>query len=229
MAQLHDRYLWDPVAQQYTVDKFLDDAIARYGGMDSVLVWHSYPNIGIDNKNQYDMLRSLPGGIAGVAQMVVDFHRRGVAVLFPYHPWDAGTRDEGAPDAQSMMTYLQSVLGDGFNGISLSLGNNFKKTKVRSTHHHLPHFLCCYLFIYIFFSFCFVVGTSKSKGDTMSGIPVDFVAANYSFPILTQPEVGLDPDCDDLSFNLATWGYWDYPANNVPAVKFVCYTSRGSQ
>jgi hypothetical protein len=30
-----------------------------------VLVWPTYPNMGIDDRNQYDLLADLPGGIAG--------------------------------------------------------------------------------------------------------------------------------------------------------------------
>src|SRR2546428_397612 len=72
---IEDRYFYDPVAGKYTVDRYLDDLGKRYGGIDSVLVWHTYPNIGIDNRNQYDLLRDMPGGTAGLKQLVPDFHR----------------------------------------------------------------------------------------------------------------------------------------------------------
>jgi len=85
---VQDRYLYDPVAGKYTVDRYLDDLDKRYGGIDAVLVWSTYPNMGIDDRNQLDMVQSMPGGIAGVRQMVADFHRRGVRVLFPMMMWD---------------------------------------------------------------------------------------------------------------------------------------------
>merc|ERR1719163_1141718 len=45
----YDMYLYDPVRHEYTVDKYLDDVKKRYGGIDSVLLWPTYPNIGIDD------------------------------------------------------------------------------------------------------------------------------------------------------------------------------------
>ena len=92
-----ERYFYDPVTGEYTVDRYLDDLDTRYGGIDSVLIWPVYPNIGIDNRNQWDLHRDLPGGIPALRKMVEDFHRRGVRVLFPSMPWDNGTRDVGVP------------------------------------------------------------------------------------------------------------------------------------
>ena len=39
--------IYDPVAGKYTVDHYLDDLQKRYGGIDAVLIWPTYPNMGI--------------------------------------------------------------------------------------------------------------------------------------------------------------------------------------
>jgi iron(II)-dependent oxidoreductase len=85
---VHDRYFYDPESRAYTVDRYLDELNKRYGGIDAVLIWSTYPNMGIDDRNQLDMVRSMPGGVEGVRNMVEDFHRRGVKVLFPMMMWD---------------------------------------------------------------------------------------------------------------------------------------------
>ncbi|HEX4022818.1 MAG TPA: SUMF1/EgtB/PvdO family nonheme iron enzyme [Acidobacteriaceae bacterium] len=116
---VQDRYFYDPVTRKYTVDRYLNDLEKRYGGIDSVLIWHTYPNIGIDNRNQYDMLRSMPGGLDGVRQMVADFHRHHVQVLFPIMLWDQGTRDEGKPNWVATAEMMRAIGADGINGDTL--------------------------------------------------------------------------------------------------------------
>lgn len=113
---VHDRYFYDPIAGKYTVDRYLDDLEKRYGGIDAVLIWPTYPNMGIDNRNQHDMIRSMPGGIAGVRQMVADFHRRGVRVLFPMMMWDQGTRDPGTSWPDAIADLMAQIDADGING-----------------------------------------------------------------------------------------------------------------
>jgi hypothetical protein len=122
---MSDRAIYDREAQQYTVDKYVDEMQTRLGPLDSVLLWPAYPNIGIDNRNQWDLLRDLPGGVRGVTQVVADFHRRGVRVIIPYNPWDVGTRDvDGLEDMVRMYTadiaslneVVPELQADGFNG-----------------------------------------------------------------------------------------------------------------
>ncbi len=115
-AMVEDRYLYDPVTGHYTVDRYLDDLKSRFGGIDAVLVWPTYPNIGIDDRNQIDMVLSMPGGIAGVKQMVADFHRRGVHVLFPFMMWDQGTHDPGEPWPKALAKLMVEIGADGMNG-----------------------------------------------------------------------------------------------------------------
>jgi iron(II)-dependent oxidoreductase len=114
MAQ--DRYFYDPVKGKYTVDRYLDDLEKRYGGIDAVLIWPTYPNMGIDNRNQHDLIRSMPGGVAGVRQMIADFHQRGVRVLFPMMMWDQGTRPMEKSWPEEIASLMKEVGADGING-----------------------------------------------------------------------------------------------------------------
>ncbi|MGW3955610.1 SUMF1/EgtB/PvdO family nonheme iron enzyme [Streptomyces sp. NPDC004752] len=116
-VMVEDRYLYDPHRQRYTVDRYLDDVTSRYGGIDSVLLWPTYPNIGIDNRNAAEMIRDLPGGLDGVRTLVADFQARGVRVLFPIMVWDYGTHHPGADTWADIMPGLMKQLGaDGLNG-----------------------------------------------------------------------------------------------------------------
>jgi len=51
-SMTQDTFLWNRDANQWTVDRFLADLTARYGGIDGVLLWHSYPNLGVDDRDQ---------------------------------------------------------------------------------------------------------------------------------------------------------------------------------
>jgi iron(II)-dependent oxidoreductase len=113
---VQERYFYDAVAGKYTVDRYLDDVQQRYGGIDAVLIWPTYPNMGIDNRNQHDMIRCMPGGVAGVKQMVADFHKRGVRVLFPMMMWDQGTRKPENSWPEEIAALMKEINADGING-----------------------------------------------------------------------------------------------------------------
>jgi formylglycine-generating enzyme required for sulfatase activity len=113
---VHDRYFYDPVSGRYTVDRYLDDLEKRYGGIDAVLIWSTYPNMGIDDRNQLQMVESMPGGVDGVRQMVAGFHRRGVRVLFPMMMWDEGTHQPDQPWPQALAALMKEIGADGVNG-----------------------------------------------------------------------------------------------------------------
>ena len=101
------------------MDKWLGDLNKRYGGIDKALIWPTYTNIGIDDRNTFDLIRSMPGGAAGVRVVVEQLHARGVKVLWPYHPWDHSTRGQemnNLTDPLAMAELLRDTDADGFNG-----------------------------------------------------------------------------------------------------------------
>ena len=91
----------DPAAVSEALSRIADDI----GPIDAVLIWHLYPNLGVDDRNQFDLLRDLPGGIPGLRRMVDQFHQHGVKVFFPFLAWDTGTRDEGASAAATVRSH----------------------------------------------------------------------------------------------------------------------------
>lgn len=113
---VQDRFFYDPVAGKYTVDRYLDDLTKRYGGIDAVLIWPTYPNMGIDNRNQHDMIRCMPGGVSGVRQMIAEFHKHGVRVLFPMMMWDQGTRKPDKSWPEEIAALMKEIDADGING-----------------------------------------------------------------------------------------------------------------
>lgn len=125
MLLLHDRAIFDREANQFSVDSYVKGIEARVGKLDSVLLWPAYPNIGIDNRNQMDFLRHLPGGLDGVRQLIAAFHRHDIRVIIPYNPWDTATRDETgreddvrmySADIATLQQIVPSIGADGFNG-----------------------------------------------------------------------------------------------------------------
>jgi len=113
---VQDRDFYDPITGKYTVERYLNDLKRRYGGIDAVLIWPTYPNLGIDSRNQHDMIRAMPGGVAGVREMVASFHHLGVRVLFPMMMWDQGTRDPGQPWPDAFAALMNEIGADGVNG-----------------------------------------------------------------------------------------------------------------
>jgi hypothetical protein len=108
-VMMYDSQFYDAATGQYTVDAVLEEGLQQFGGYDSVVLWHAYPRIGFDARNQYDFYRDMPGGLVGVCAVVDAFHARGVKVYIYYNPWDVGTRREGRPDTE-MLAEMTRVL-----------------------------------------------------------------------------------------------------------------------
>lgn len=65
-----------------------------YGGDDVICLWPTWPTLGIDQRNQFDMYRDLPGGLKGLRQLSDSLHAIGTKFFLAYNPWDESTRKE---------------------------------------------------------------------------------------------------------------------------------------
>lgn len=105
---LWDELFFDFEQQRFTPERFLEDTRQRFGGLDGVVLWHAYPVIGIDDRNQWDFYRQVPG----LTDVVRFLHEQGVAVFVDYNPWDVGTR-RGREDRVELADLVRELGADG--------------------------------------------------------------------------------------------------------------------
>ena len=61
LVWLWDELLYDFESERFTPERLLDEGEREFGGFDGVVLWHAYPVIGIDERNQFDWYRDVPG------------------------------------------------------------------------------------------------------------------------------------------------------------------------
>lgn len=85
---LYGHDIYNPASNQFRINEFLDEGELNFGGYDYLLLWHDYPRMGIDDRDQFAMYENLPGGLSGIKKMIDQAHARDVQVFIPYKPWD---------------------------------------------------------------------------------------------------------------------------------------------
>jgi hypothetical protein len=108
LVWLWDERLYDHAEQRFTPERLLTDA-ESFVGFDGIVLWHAYPVIGIDERNQFDWYRDVPD----LAGLVADLRRRGIRVFLDYNPWDVGTRREPVPDEEALRLLVSELGADG--------------------------------------------------------------------------------------------------------------------
>ena len=109
LAWLWGETLYDRERGVFTVDAFVAAGERDFGGFDGVVLWHAYPLIGLDDRNQFDWYRDIPE----LPEVVRALQRHGVRVFIDYNPWDTGTRREKNGDADEIAALAGELGVDG--------------------------------------------------------------------------------------------------------------------
>ena len=65
-----------------------------FGHVDVYGIWPTWPRLGLDDRNQWDLYRDLPGGTASLRRISREARADGCRFFIAYNPWDKSTRGE---------------------------------------------------------------------------------------------------------------------------------------
>jgi iron(II)-dependent oxidoreductase len=87
-----DREFYDRLTGKYTYGEVIRKGMDLFGNIDVFGLWPTWPRLGLDQRNQWDLYRDLPGGTGQLRSFVRMSHLSGTRFFIAYNPWDSSTR-----------------------------------------------------------------------------------------------------------------------------------------
>lgn len=109
-----DEWCYDREAGRYTLQDFLEKGQALYGGDDAIGIWPTWPTLGLDQRNQWDLFRDMPGGLAALKRQADSCRMAGTKFFVCYNPWDESTRVESHTGGMASL-----IVATGADGVVL--------------------------------------------------------------------------------------------------------------
>ena len=89
-----DREFYDRSTGKYTYSDQLKRWNEEFGFIDVFGIWPTWPRLGLDQRNQWDMYRDLPGGTNQLRNFARLSRQNNTKFFISYNPWDNSTRKE---------------------------------------------------------------------------------------------------------------------------------------
>lgn len=92
---------------RYQLEEQMERGIALFGGYDVIGIWPTWPRLGVDERNQWDLYRDMPGGISALKSLSLQAKKHNTRFFIAYNPWDESTRKE---DPYKALTQIVSAV-----------------------------------------------------------------------------------------------------------------------
>jgi iron(II)-dependent oxidoreductase len=89
-----DREFYDRFSGKYTFEDVLKNGKELFGNIDVFGIWPTWPRLGLDQRNQWDLYRDLPGGTEQLRNFARLSRKSDTKFFIAYNPWDNSTRTE---------------------------------------------------------------------------------------------------------------------------------------
>ncbi|MBN2862129.1 MAG: SUMF1/EgtB/PvdO family nonheme iron enzyme [Bacteroidales bacterium] len=106
-----DIEFYDRLTGEYKYPDLLKKMNEYFGKTDVFGIWPTWPRLGLDRRNQWDLYRDLPGGISQLNKLAGLSHSLGTRFFIAYNPWDKSTREEDP--LEGMAALIRDIDADG--------------------------------------------------------------------------------------------------------------------
>lgn len=114
----HFTYMFGKEAFDYERNEFALEKLLKegkeFGGYDSLILWHQYPRLGIDQRSQWEFFDDFPGGRKGIKEIVENANSYDVKVFLPFKPWDI---DKNVTEEELIDEFVKLLKDTGVNGM----------------------------------------------------------------------------------------------------------------
>lgn len=108
-TQFWNNYVYDMEKGKYTLDDFHALSEKYYGGNDHYMVWCGFPVLGLDQRNQFDLTRALPGGVVKQKEITDRLKKKGVEVFTHYNAWDLPASKDALFESTNYENHFESL------------------------------------------------------------------------------------------------------------------------
>lgn len=106
-----DREFFDRTTGKYTYAEELKKWNEIFGNIDVFGIWPTWPRLGLDKRNQWDMYYNMPGGVDQLKAFARMSRLYNTKFFIAYNPWDNSTRKED--HYKGMATLIEKTEADG--------------------------------------------------------------------------------------------------------------------
>jgi gamma-glutamyl hercynylcysteine S-oxide synthase len=106
-----DHNFYDQETKKFNFYNFLEQGKKYFGGYDVFALWPTWPRLGLDQRNQFDLYSSLPYGLPKLKELSNYARFNGTRFFISYNPWDNSTRPLN--HLEGMAALIKAVDADG--------------------------------------------------------------------------------------------------------------------
>ncbi len=121
-----DHKFYDREDGKYHFKEFLHNDKHLFGKYDVFCLWPTWPTLGLDQRNQWDLYSDIPGGLKKLKQLSDYSKNIGTRFFISFNPWDQSTRKEDFYEGISRLiraTDADGVVLDTYGSSSEDLQN----------------------------------------------------------------------------------------------------------